>query len=162
LEAKIQVREILEKDNTSLAAIIRTSLKEFNANKPGTVYYDETTDHLSDVFKLKNAAYFVLETEGEIAGGSGYYPTKGLPSDTCELVKLYVSKKFRGKGFGQILLDKCMKEAKQSGFQKMYLETMPELTSAIPMYQKNGFHFINSSLGNSGHTGCDVWMLKDL
>jgi putative acetyltransferase len=55
-----------------------------------------------------------------------------------------------------------MKEAKQSGFQKMYLETMPELTRAIPMYQKNGFHFINSSLGNSGHTGCDVWMLKDL
>jgi putative acetyltransferase len=44
----------------------------------------------------------------------------------------------------------------------MYLESMPELTNAISMYKKNGFTKIPGSLGNSGHTGCDVFMMKDL
>lgn len=152
----------MKEDNPSLAIIVRQSLEEFKANKPGTVYFDETTDHLSDVFTIENSAYFVVEVNGEIAGGSGFYPTEGLPTDTVELVKMYLSKKFRKKGFGQILLQKCMEEAKLAGFEKMYIETMPELTHAIAMYEKNGFEYIPGALGNSGHTGCDVWMIKDL
>jgi putative acetyltransferase len=60
------------------------------------------------------------------------------------------------------LLQKCIDEAKNNGFEKMYIETMPELKNAIAMYKKNGFTFIPSSLGNSGHSGCDLFMIKDL
>jgi putative acetyltransferase len=156
------IRKIVEEDNSVMAAIIRNSLLEFNAAKSGTVYFDESTDHLSELFKTKRSAYFVIETGGEIAGGGGYFPTKGLPKNNCELVKMYVSKKFRGKGLGKTLLHKCIEEAKKEGYEKMYLESMPELINAISMYSNNGFHYITGPLGNSGHTGCDVWMLKDL
>jgi len=156
------IRKIITDDNAALAKIIRTSLKEFNANKPGTVYFDETTDHLSDVFKTKKSAYYVIEIDGKIAGGGGFYPTDGLPSNTCELVKMYLAKEYRGKGWGNILLQKCMDEAKKQGYQKMYLESMPELVNAIAMYEKNGFTHISQPMGNSGHTGCEVWMMKDL
>jgi len=44
----------------------------------------------------------------------------------------------------------------------MYLESMPELVNAIAMYEKNGFTHISQPMGNSGHTGCEVWMMKDL
>ncbi len=144
METKILIRKIVADDNAALAIIIRSALKEFNANKPGTVYFDNTTDSLSEIFKVKKSAYFVL------------------PENTCELVKMYLSKKFRKKGFGQMLLEKCMAEAMKTGFEKMYIETMPELTNAISMYEKNGFQFIYAPLGNSGHTGCDVWMIKSL
>jgi putative acetyltransferase len=30
------------------------------------------------------------------------------------------------------------------------------------MYEKFGFTYLKQSLGNSGHTGCDIWMLKEL
>jgi putative acetyltransferase len=156
------VRKIVTDDNAAMAAIIRNSLLEFNAAKPGTVYFDETTDHLSDVFRENRSAYFVVEIDNEIAGGCGFYPTQGLPEDMCELVKLYVSKKYRHNGYGQTLLQKCMQEAKKKGYQKMYLESMPELKNAIAMYEKNGFEKIGGPLGNSGHTGCDVWMMKEL
>jgi putative acetyltransferase len=156
------IRKIVADDNAVLAHIIRNSLLEFNAAKPGTVYFDETTDHLSDVFANENSAYFVLEINGEVAGGAGFYPTKGLPPDTCELVKMYLAKKFRRKGFGEMLLQKCLEEAKKSGYKKMYLESMPELVNALPMYEKNGFQYLPNALGNSGHTGCDVWMTRDL
>jgi putative acetyltransferase len=158
----MQIRNILSKDNAAMAKIIRDSLEEFNAAKPGTVYFDESTDRLSNVFSMPHSSYFVIDVNGELAGGGGIYPTEGLPTDTCELVKMYVAKKFRGNGYGQTLLEQCMQEAKEEGFKKMYIESMPELSIALGMYEKNGFEYIRQPMGNSGHTGCDVWMIKEL
>ena len=155
-------RPIQPGDNAALAIIIRNSLSEFNADKPGTVYYDESTDHLSDIFLREKSAYFVMEVDGIVAGGGGFFPTEGLDADTCELVKMYLSKDFRGKGYGQLLLDTCMKEAKAKGFSKMYIETMPELKRALSTYEKLGFRYIDHPMGNTGHFGCDLWMLKEL
>ena len=97
-----------------------------------------------------------------VIGGSGIYPTAGLPEGTCELVKLYLSPKGRGKGIGRSLLEKCIIAAKEMGYKKIYLETMPELTIAIPMYERLGFTYLPAAQGNSGHTGCDVWMIKEI
>jgi putative acetyltransferase len=156
------IRTIQPADDKALATIIRDTLTEFKANKPGTVYYDETTDHLSVVFTTPGSIYFVAEQDGEILGGSGIYPTSNLPEGTCELVKLYLSSKARGIGLGKALLQKCITAAKEMDYKKIYLETMPELTIAIPMYEKMGFTYLPAAQGNSGHTGCDVWMIKDL
>ena len=157
-----RLRNICSSDNEKIAGIIRKSLEDFKAVKKGTVYFEASTDHLSEIFVHPQSAYFILEVNGETAGGAGYYPTAGLEQNTCELVKMYLSAKFRGQGFGQILLKHVMLQAKEKGFEKMYIESMPELTSAISLYKKNGFEFIEHSLGNSGHNGCDVWMLTDL
>ena len=159
---QILIRTILPDDNMALAKIIRDTLTEFKANKPGTVYFDETTDHLSDVFKISNSIYFVAELNSEIMGGGGIYPTANLPEGTCELVKLYLSAEARGKGIGKILMEKCITAAKELGYKKIYLETMPELTIAIPMYEKFGFTYLTAAQGSSGHSGCDVWMIKKL
>jgi putative acetyltransferase len=165
------IRTIQPADDKALATIIRDTLTEFKANKPGTVYDDETTDHLSEVFKTAGSIYFVAELDarlndgvgqGEILGGSGIYPTANLPEGTCELVKLYLSSKARGRGLGKTLLQKCITAAKEMGYKKIYLETMPELTIAIPMYEKLGFTYLLAAQGSSGHTGCDVWMIKHL
>ncbi|MGB4843358.1 MAG: GNAT family N-acetyltransferase [Ferruginibacter sp.] len=158
----IIIRTIRQDDNPVLATIIRNTLAEFKANKPGTVYYDETTDHLYEVFKADKSIYFVAEQNGKISGGAGIYPTVNLDEGTCELVKLYLSPDGRGKGIGKLLMEKCISAAKEMGYKKIYLETMPELTIAIPMYEKFGFTFLSSAQGSSGHTGCDVWMIKNL
>ncbi len=157
------IRTIKQEDNIALAKIIRDTLKEFNANKPGTVYYDDRTDHLFEEFsRAAGSIYYVAEYDGEIIGGAGIYPTENLPAGTCELVKLYLSSKARGQGLGKELMQKCIAAAKDLGYKKIYLETMPELTIAIPMYEKFGFTYLPAAQGNSGHTGCDVWMIKDL
>lgn len=158
----IIIRTILPEDNKTLAKIIRNSLEEFKANKPGTVYFDDTTDNLSEVFKTPNSIYFVAEADGVLLGGGGIYPTQNLPAGTCELVKLYLSNAARGKGIGKLLMEKCFIAAKDLGYKKMYLETMPELNIAVPMYEKMGFTYLQSPQGNSGHGGCDIWMIKDL
>jgi len=85
---QIKIRIIEEKDNASLAQLIRKTLKEFGANHPGTVYFDDSTDHLFEVFEIPRSVYYVAELNNEIVGGGGIYPTEGLPADTCELVKM--------------------------------------------------------------------------
>jgi putative acetyltransferase len=137
-------------------------LEDFNAVKQGTVYFDKTTDHLSDLFQVNGASYFIAEMNDTVVGGGGIYPTDGLGENTCELVKMYVASEARGKGIGKLLLNECITKAKAAGYSSMYIETMPELTNAIEMYKKNGFKFIPKALGNSGHAGCDLFMLKDL
>jgi putative acetyltransferase len=158
----VEIRPICKQDNPDLARIIRSTLAEFGADKPGTVYYDENTDRLSEVFKIKGSVYFVLLWNGEIAGGAGVFPTQGLPDDTCELVKMYLLPHARGKGFGYDLLIRCSRFAAKNGYRRIYLETMPELSLAVSLYERFGFKRLDAPLGNTGHTGCNIWMIRDI
>jgi putative acetyltransferase len=56
----------------------------------------------------------------------------------------------------------AMAWAKEAGYEQVYLETLPELSNAVSMYEKLGYNRLPKSLGNSGHDGCSIWMLKNL
>ncbi|GAO43289.1 GNAT family N-acetyltransferase [Flavihumibacter petaseus] len=159
----LRVRPILPEDNAVLAGIIRAALAEFGADKPGTVYFDPTTDHLFELFRQPRSAYFVAEEpDGRLLGGAGIFPTESLPEGCCELVKMYLTPAARGKGTGGTLVTHCLKEASMLGYREVYLETMPELKKALSMYEKFGFRYLKAPMGNSGHFGCGLWMLKNL
>ncbi len=157
-----RTRQLQHRDNKEIAAIIRSVLAEFKANKPGTVYYDPTTDDLFSLFNQQHAAYRVLEVDGKLSGGAGIYPTEGLPEGCCELVKLYIVPQARGRGLGKQLIEECFDIARKFGYQQVYLETLPELQMAMSLYERCGFRYLTAPLGNSGHFGCDLWMIKDL
>ena len=128
-----KIRPIKKQDDAEVGHLIKTVLTEFKANKPGTAYYDDSTNHLSTLFV-----------------------------NTCELVKLYLHPTARGKGLGRDLMFKCFDKAKELGYENIYLESMPELNQAVSLYEKIGFNHLGCSLGNSGHFGCDIWMVKKL
>ncbi len=156
------IRLIQPEDNLALAKVIRAALTEFGANKPGTVYFDPTTDQLFQLFETPGSVYYVAENDHQILGGCGIFPTSGLPNKTCELVKLYLAPEARGTGLGKALMLKAMEWAKGYGYEQVYLETMPELSNAVTMYERLGFKRLQKALGCSGHDGCSIWMLKTL
>jgi putative acetyltransferase len=157
------IRPIAPGDNAALAHAVRSTLTEYGAAKPGTAYYDEATDHLHELFsQTARSAYFVAELEGEVLGGGGIFPTEGLPTDTVELVKLYLLPPARGRGIGKALINQCLQAAQAAGYTRIYLETTEELTQAIPLYERLGFAYLPQALGNSGHFGCQIWMSKQL
>ena len=156
------IRKITLSDNQEIATIIRSCLKEFGADKPGTVYYDESTDHLFELFSEKNSIYFVAEIGGKIVGGGGIFPSEGLPAGTCELVKMYLLPEARKTGTGAALMNKCLEIANELGFKHIYLESLPELKRAISVYEKFNFTYLDKPLGNTGHHGCSVWMTRPL
>jgi len=158
----VTIRNIEKRDNEQLAKVIRAALTEFGANKPGTVYYDETTDALFELFQTPGSVYFVAEKDGAVVGGGGIFPSAGLPEGTCELVKMYLAKEARGIGLGRKLIEKSLLFAKSAGYKNVYLETMPELKKALATYEKFGFNYLTGPVGNTGHFGCELWMLKEL
>jgi putative acetyltransferase len=158
----LTIRSIEPSDNPIIAKIIRETLAEFGANHPGTVYFDPTTDALYEMFREQRSAYNIAEIDGVIVGGGGIYHTEGLPGDTCELVKMYLFPHARGIGLGKIMINRCIEQAKAMGFRNIYLETMPELKQALNTYARFGFEYLAGPMGNSGHTGCSLWMLKKI
>ncbi|MBK7134124.1 MAG: GNAT family N-acetyltransferase [Bacteroidales bacterium] len=155
-------RLIEEKDNEEIASLIRKVFREFNIARPGTVYFDSTTDDLYKLFRTPGSEYWIAEENNIIIGGCGVFPTPNLPDGYAELVKFYLAASHRGKGIGWQLMEKTFESAKRMNYRHMYLESLPELGKAISLYERAGFKMLKAPLGNSGHFGCDIWMTKDL
>ena len=124
-----------------LAALIRGRLKEHHLDIPGTAYYDESLDHLSEYYRQPGNAYFVLLAGGTLIGGIGLAAFGGLP-DCCELQKLYLAKDAQGHGLGYDLIRFIENRAKRMGYRQIYLETHTNLQAAIHLYEKTGFREI--------------------
>ncbi|MDB5031461.1 GNAT family N-acetyltransferase [Mucilaginibacter sp.] len=157
------LRPVQFKDNVELARIIRDVFEEFDAPKEGSVYSDDQTDHLFELFNdTPGSCYFVAEENGVLLGGCGVFPTEGLPNGYAELVKLYLSAATRGKGIGKILMEKCFEAATGLGYTHLYLESFPQFAKAVSMYEGMGCIRIDQPLGNSGHFACTIWLVKEL
>jgi putative acetyltransferase len=75
---------------------------------------------------------------------------------------MYFSPELRGKGFGSKMMQRCLETAKEFGFEKCYLETLPYMIEARKLYTKSGFDSLTAPIGNTGHHNCTMWMLKTL
>lgn len=85
---KVIIRPIEEKDNKEIATLIRKVFEEFDAPKTESVYSDPLTDRLFQSFyQHPRTGYWVVEYNGSIVGGCGFYPTEGLDTDCAEIVK---------------------------------------------------------------------------
>lgn len=158
----ITIRTIQEADNTHLSNIIKATFIEFDAPKNGTVFSDPTTDNLFHFFKVEKSICWVATENENILGCCGIYPTEGLPIGNVELVKFYLTTNTRGKGIGKILMEQSIESAKEFKYHTIYLESLPQFSKAINIYKNLGFKRLQHSLGNSGHTSCNIWMSKKI
>lgn len=156
------IRLINQSDNKKLAELIRNVFDEHDAPRVGTVYSDPTTDNLYQLFQMPKSLLWVAEIDHQVMGCCGVFPTEGLPDKCAELVKFYIHPDSRGKGVGKALMQKSIDAAKDLGYKQIYLESLLEFSNAVSMYEKQGFKKLSYPLGNSGHTTCNIWMVKDL
>ena len=104
----------------------------------------------------------MVDDEKEIIGCAGIAPLANEEENVCELQKMYLLPKVRGRGLGDKLIAVCLQQAKEYGFESCYLETMPYMKAAQKLYQKHGFEYLDSPMGCTGHTSCPVYMYKKL
>ncbi|WP_237390473.1 GNAT family N-acetyltransferase [Fulvivirga sediminis] len=154
------IRKVKPTDNQALASMIKAVFVEHDAPKVGTVYSDPTTNHLYELFDEDKAELWVAEEGGNVVGCCGIYPTSGLPAGCVELVKFYLAPNARGKGVGRALMEKSMESAQNMGYKQVYLESHPKFAKAVGMYEKLGFVMLPEAMGQSGHSSCNIWMLK--
>jgi len=158
----IIIREIKKEDNQQIAAVIREVFISDGYPKTGTAFADKQLDFMFEAYDKPRTCYFVVEEEGKIIGGAGVSQLENSDENIFELQKMYFLKEARGKGLGLQMIEKCIKKATEFGYEKCYLETLPEMLVAQNLYKKVGFEYLCSPMGNTGHTTCPVWMIKNL
>ncbi|MBL7665124.1 MAG: GNAT family N-acetyltransferase [Bacteriovoracaceae bacterium] len=157
------IRLIQKTDNKMTAHLIRTVMTEYGACGAGFSIQDPEVDAMFENYHRAGHFYFVIEQDKKIVGGAGIGPLVGS-TDTkiCELKKMYFFPELRGKGLGSKLLALLLQKAKESGYDKCYLETLNSMNEAQVLYQKFDFKKLSKPMGNTGHFGCDAWYLRAL
>ena len=161
-QSKIRIRAIARRDNAVAADVIRRVMTEFGAVGCNFSIADSEVDAMFEAYPPPSAAFFVVEVDGEVLGCGGMGPLVGGPPDVCELRKMYFMPALRGTGTGTKLLAIILEAARQAGFRRCYLETLGAMTDARRLYLKHGFEQIDAPLGNTGHSGCNSWMIRKL
>ncbi len=157
----IKYREITEADNEAVASIVRNNLEQFRLDIPGTVYYDDGLDRLSDFYGNKDRKYFVLEDDaGSVIGGIGFAGFEPM-RDTAELQKLYLTDSAKGLGLGYEMIEYIEDRMREAGYKQSYLETHDNLRAAIHIYEKSGYKEIDRPK-EVGHSTMNRFFIKEL
>lgn len=157
----LKYRKIEAADDGIIAKIIRANLEKLHLNIPGTAYFDPELEHLSvyyDSEPSKRIYFVALDAEGQVIGGVGIAEFDGI--DACaEFQKLYLDDSVKGKGYGKELMQIAEKWARAAGYKNLYLETHTNLSVALKLYEKMGFHRVEKPCSTQ-HSTMNRFYLK--
>jgi len=122
---------------------IRELLLEYWENRKLELFvfdFDQELAGLPGAYAPPDGRLFLAQWENKSAG---CVALRKLESGICEMKRLYLSPKFRGKGVGKILAEFIINEARKIGYQKMRLDTIQaNMQEAIVLYRQLGFNEI--------------------
>ncbi len=129
-----QIRAATNADQDAVRALIFSILSEYEIEPA-----PKTSDR--DLYDLEGyygeEMFAVLQTaDGDIVGTVGIGP---LGPAVCELRKMYLAPRYRGRGFGAKLLKHAIERARSAGYSSMELSTKRIMEEAIGLYLKFGF-----------------------
>ncbi|MHC4079372.1 MAG: GNAT family N-acetyltransferase [Planctomycetota bacterium] len=161
----VSIRAIDPGDDPFVADLIRTVLLEFGCSGEGFAGADPEVDQMSTHYPGGEARFYVLVQGAEIVGCGGFAPLRGAAAaatPTLELRKMYFRPEIRGRGLGRRFLEFLVEQMRETGYRRVYLETVEQMRAAQHLYRAFGFQPLAASLGATGHTRCDRRYLLEL
>jgi len=101
----------------------------------------------------KGGFLWMAVADGKIVGSAGLMKEE---EGVYELVKMAVTKGYRGQGIARLLIERCLYKAREIGAKKVTLFSNHQLQTAIGLYEKYGF--LHTAVVNSPMETADVRM----
>ncbi len=98
--------------------------------------FDEELASLPGAYSPPGGCLFYAELDGQPAGCVGIRP---FSTGLCEMKRLYVDPSLRGYGIGRDLTLAAIRMAKECGYRKLLLDTLPSMRFAVKLYREMGF-----------------------
>jgi L-amino acid N-acyltransferase YncA len=98
-----------------------------------------------DKAHLNHSRIISLDENGNINGWAALTPVSGrcVYAGVAE-VSVYVGEKYRGKGYGSILLKELILRSEQNGIWTLQAGIFPENIPSIQLHKNNGFRIIGT------------------
>jgi GNAT superfamily N-acetyltransferase len=105
---------------------------------------------LRDIFsETRRNAFWVVETDDRIIGMFGI---ENRNDDSTELRRMYLDRRYRGRGIAQRMLQHAETRARELGFAKLILSTAEVQKAAIAFYRKSGYRLVKSERADTMST----------
>ena len=98
--------------------------------------FEQELMNIAVIYMPPGGALLLAKQDGIPAGCVGLRKIDGR---RCEMKRLYVRPKFRGKGFGKALCRKIILKGRQIGYREMLLDTLSTMVDAQALYRAHGF-----------------------
>jgi ribosomal protein S18 acetylase RimI-like enzyme len=140
----IQVRQAGAGELDEVENLVKTAYREFQPLMPA-VAWKKWMDNISEAIQAPERVVLVAEYQGKIAGAVTFYPDAAQahqgqwPAGAASIRLLAVSPASRGRGYGQVLTQACLKHARERKIPTIFLYTGTFMTAARHLYEKLGF-----------------------
>jgi GNAT superfamily N-acetyltransferase len=86
--------------------------------------------------------YFLLLLAEDDEGAAGCVALRALDARTAEVKRLYVRRRRRGSGTGRALIEAAIGAAREAGYRRVVLDSLPKMHEALGLYRALGFREI--------------------
>ena len=101
--------------------------------------FDEELAGLPGAYAPPDGRLLLAMHDGQAAG---CIALRRFDAQTGEVKRLWVRPAFRGTGLGRLLAERLLTEARECGYERLVLDTLSSMHSAIALYRSLGFREI--------------------
>jgi ribosomal protein S18 acetylase RimI-like enzyme len=133
---------IQDADAPEFLETVRTLFREYEASIRVDLCFQGFAKELAELpgEYARPSGRLLLAFDGDAVAGCG--ALRRLEDDVCEMKRLYVRPEHQGKSIGGALARELIRQAREAGYGRMRLDTMPSMGRAIAMYRSLGFREI--------------------